>query len=404
MSRRGTGELRACVLALGMALVPAFSALGLGAGLTASLEPKEIALGESATLTVTVTGDSAAPRVPQVDGLEIQDAGRSTQIQIVNGSVSRSTSFLYEVRPLRAGSFTLPPVELDAAAGALSTGALALQVLPSGSAPRAVPTPEGRCPGRALAGDRPPCRGSLRGPARAGGDPAAGARGRSHHRARAAEALGPGLYHQSPRLGAAARRAHHPERRPDVDLPLVGRRLRREAGSADAERGDRRQPGAAHGPAPGAAEPLRRRLLRRLPAGALLRPRASAAVSRRESARDAGGGGAARGGQAGRLQRRRGAVLALGPREPPAHGGGRSRDPHAACRRPRELRPRTAAGPRERPRLQDLHAFVAFRGRRSRRATRAGRSSSRSSSPSGPMPTPCRSSASATSIRRSAAT
>jgi hypothetical protein len=111
-----------------------------GAGLVASIEPSEIALGESAQLSVSVTGDAAPPHIPKVDGLEIESAGRSTQIQIVNGQVSRSTSFLYDVRPLRTGSFTVPALEGASASGEpLSTGPLALRVVPPGAGRAAAP-------------------------------------------------------------------------------------------------------------------------------------------------------------------------------------------------------------------------------------------------------------------------
>jgi hypothetical protein len=150
MSRSETGELRdvrprpsragALWLALAISLAFALPALAQGAGLVASIEPSEIALGESAQLSVSVTGDATPPRIPTVDGLEIESAGRSTQIQIVNGQVSRSTSFVYDVRPLRTGSFTLPALEGASASGeSLSTGPLALRVVPSGAGRAAAP-------------------------------------------------------------------------------------------------------------------------------------------------------------------------------------------------------------------------------------------------------------------------
>jgi hypothetical protein len=135
MSRPGTGDVRAWLLALLAALAPALPALAEAPKIEATLEPAEISLGETAELAVTVTGQGEAPRVPRVDGLEIESAGQSAQIQIVNGQVSRTTSFLYQVRPLRTGSFTLPALEVAGGhGGQRATLPLALQVVsPSGS-------------------------------------------------------------------------------------------------------------------------------------------------------------------------------------------------------------------------------------------------------------------------------
>ncbi|MEO6874695.1 MAG: BatD family protein [Opitutaceae bacterium] len=78
---------------------------------TAQLDRTEIALGDSAQLTLTVPGtdiDGIAP--PTVPGLEFVDAGQSSQYQFINGAVSANISVTYDVIPQHAGNFTIPPL------------------------------------------------------------------------------------------------------------------------------------------------------------------------------------------------------------------------------------------------------------------------------------------------------
>jgi hypothetical protein len=88
-----------------------FVATGAFAGPTVSLqlEPSDLALGESARLTVSVsggTGDSVAP--PEVPGLEFSAVGQSSQYQSVNGVATSTASVIYQVTARRAGTFTIP--------------------------------------------------------------------------------------------------------------------------------------------------------------------------------------------------------------------------------------------------------------------------------------------------------
>jgi hypothetical protein len=89
-----------------LALVaPAFAA----SPITARFEPQSIELGESAELTVTVSGN-ARISVPDVDGLEIVPIGQGTSMQIINGTATSRVSQLYRVTPNRAGDFIIPDV------------------------------------------------------------------------------------------------------------------------------------------------------------------------------------------------------------------------------------------------------------------------------------------------------
>ena len=93
------------------------------AEVTATLEPAQVAVGETAELTVTMTGsDDGAPTVPAVPGLDMAHVGQSTQVQIVNGAMTVSNVQTFEVTPQRGGNLhhpvdpvgqrTFPSVEL----------------------------------------------------------------------------------------------------------------------------------------------------------------------------------------------------------------------------------------------------------------------------------------------------
>lgn len=111
------------VICLAALLAPARAAQ---TGITAQIEPQSVRLGESAQLTVVINGSqSADPKVPEVDGLDIVPVGRQSSMQVINGVVAASVTHLYQVTPNRAGSFTIPPITAE---GAGSTRSIAIRV------------------------------------------------------------------------------------------------------------------------------------------------------------------------------------------------------------------------------------------------------------------------------------
>ena len=86
------------------------------ATVTAALDPAEISMGDSAQLTVTVSGSQEQPAVPNVDGLDITPIGQSTQIEIVNGAITANASNTYNITPQHEGTFTIPAIHAGNAA------------------------------------------------------------------------------------------------------------------------------------------------------------------------------------------------------------------------------------------------------------------------------------------------
>jgi hypothetical protein len=94
----------------------AFATAAQAASVTATLDNQQISAGEPAQLTVTVTGSQEQPAIPSVDGLDITLVGQSTQIEVVNGSMTSNVCDTYQVTPQREGTFVIPAIKAGGAA------------------------------------------------------------------------------------------------------------------------------------------------------------------------------------------------------------------------------------------------------------------------------------------------
>ena len=126
---------------LGSGLVWAVLCLG-GARLeaatfTASLDRDTIALGESATLSLTFEDGSPrnVPLPPNVAGLQIAYVGPSSQFSFVNGETKSTVTYNFTLKPRQAGDFTIPTLATDVGGQRLSSSPLRLKVLPPNSPP-----------------------------------------------------------------------------------------------------------------------------------------------------------------------------------------------------------------------------------------------------------------------------
>ena len=135
---------RRLAVAAALVIALAWSARASKVEVNATLEPARIGLNEAAQLAVTVQGNQTAePSLPRVDGLEFTSVGQSSSFQSINGAVSASVSYSYQVTATRAGTFHIPPIRV----GSANTRPLVLQVLKkasggsSPSANRSLPPP-----------------------------------------------------------------------------------------------------------------------------------------------------------------------------------------------------------------------------------------------------------------------
>ncbi|MCH2183567.1 MAG: BatD family protein [Mariniblastus sp.] len=106
-----------CLMLTGMATTA-------NADAVAQLSSRESYVGMPITLYVQVSGQGAgqAPQIPEIDGLKIVESGapsRSSQVSIINGrrTESSSVTYAYRVTPQRAGIFQIPSLEVNTGNG-----------------------------------------------------------------------------------------------------------------------------------------------------------------------------------------------------------------------------------------------------------------------------------------------
>ena len=103
---------------------------------TASLDRDTIALGESATLSLTFEGGSPKDvPTPNVPGLQIVNAGNSQNFSIINNQMSSTVTVTYSITPRKTGEFVIPSLVADIGGQRLSSPPLKLTVLPPNSPP-----------------------------------------------------------------------------------------------------------------------------------------------------------------------------------------------------------------------------------------------------------------------------
>lgn len=90
-----------------------WNGLALAGSITAELDKTVGSTADSFQLTVTISGKAdGEPKIPAIDGLQIQKVGESNNTSIVNGTISREVAYTFEVIPDRAGQFTIPSIPL----------------------------------------------------------------------------------------------------------------------------------------------------------------------------------------------------------------------------------------------------------------------------------------------------
>src|SRR5215831_20182882 len=100
------------------------------------LEPARVAVGQPAGLDVEIDGTQSAdvPTVSVPDGVRLEYRGQSTQVSIVNGSMSASLTHSFLLIPDRAGSFDIP-VSVQVGGKTIEAASVHLDVLGSGANP-----------------------------------------------------------------------------------------------------------------------------------------------------------------------------------------------------------------------------------------------------------------------------
>ena len=109
----------------------------LAATFTASLDRDTIALGESATLSLTFEGDSPkdVPLPPNVPNLQISYVGPSSQFSYINGQTKSTVTHNFTLTPQQTGEFEIPSLTAEVNGQRLSSEPLKLTVRPPNTPP-----------------------------------------------------------------------------------------------------------------------------------------------------------------------------------------------------------------------------------------------------------------------------
>ncbi|MCL1833443.1 MAG: BatD family protein, partial [Leptospirales bacterium] len=99
------------------------------------LSPSRIAAGESAALTVTVSGmSSVSPKkIPAINGLKITYTGTSHSFSFVNGKTWSGTVLNFSVYGEKTGEYKIPPLLFNTSGGDISSQEKTLIVQKSSS-------------------------------------------------------------------------------------------------------------------------------------------------------------------------------------------------------------------------------------------------------------------------------
>jgi hypothetical protein len=103
----------------------------------ASLSHLSFPQDKAVRLTITVTGTSknGPLELPEIDNIYLHSQGSSSQISVINGSISSSISHNYLVQASQPGAYTIPPIKVTAGRDTYATEPISFQVTPAGQAP-----------------------------------------------------------------------------------------------------------------------------------------------------------------------------------------------------------------------------------------------------------------------------
>ncbi len=114
------------------------AANALGQKVSASLDRSATSIGESVTLSINCTNfsPSSQPMLPSIAGLRFSSAGTSRQFQLENGRRTSTYTYNILVMPLKAGNYSISPIQVRHKTRLLKPKPLTLLVLPAGEKPK----------------------------------------------------------------------------------------------------------------------------------------------------------------------------------------------------------------------------------------------------------------------------
>ncbi|MBN1870563.1 MAG: protein BatD [Candidatus Omnitrophica bacterium] len=116
---------------MGLCAVIASSAFAQDISIEVELSSKRIPLGSTAQLVVTVNGSQDVQQIqlPKIEGFDVNYAGPSTRVSIVNGQYSSSKAFTYSLFPLKVGQFKIPSFDVIVSGKTFRVDPVSLEVI-----------------------------------------------------------------------------------------------------------------------------------------------------------------------------------------------------------------------------------------------------------------------------------
>lgn len=117
------------VMILGFAVAPSY-AQSSGV-VTAEVDRTNLTTDETLILTILVdsaAGQPSRPVLPDLDGFNILGTSQSTQMSIINGSLSADTVYSYQLRPSKTGKLGIPAVSVSVGGQTYSTNPIQVNV------------------------------------------------------------------------------------------------------------------------------------------------------------------------------------------------------------------------------------------------------------------------------------
>ncbi|MAS92837.1 MAG: hypothetical protein CMO55_06530 [Verrucomicrobiales bacterium] len=145
--------LSGAIWSLAVACAAFLPAAVLAADVSVSIQPSTFGADQGAKLSVTVNGGSSDQPInpPIPDGVSLRPYGKSSNIQIINGSMTRSEAQNFVVTADKEGEYTIPSFEVSVNGETIQTDPVTFTVTAGGSAPQSLPggssaAPQGNAP------------------------------------------------------------------------------------------------------------------------------------------------------------------------------------------------------------------------------------------------------------------
>lgn len=145
MSHFLKAPFRAVFAMVAIASAPLTCAAESDINVSATVEPAVTTIGEPVRLSLTINGSQRVAQIPnvQIDGAQAQHIGASTQMRLVNTSLSVSLTHTYLITPTRKGDIAIPPIEVTIEGKVYRSEAIKFQVLETGQDPSGSPAQPG---------------------------------------------------------------------------------------------------------------------------------------------------------------------------------------------------------------------------------------------------------------------